>query len=201
MPHEPSTTPPTTLLSPILSAALDVFAEQGYHGASIRDVAHGAGLSVPGVYHHYRSKQEILVSLMSTTMAELRERSEAAIAVAGPDPVAQFDALIEAMLLFHMERRREAFVASSEIRSLDPDNREACVGLRDAQQQLVSDVLDRGMAAGSLAVDHPRETARALATLAVGVSSWYREDGPLDRAELAARHLRMARRLVGLPPT
>lgn len=46
----------TDELSPPLRAALVVFARHGYHGASIRSIAEAAGLSVPGLYHHYRSK-------------------------------------------------------------------------------------------------------------------------------------------------
>ncbi len=44
----------------VLAAALEAFAEEGYEGTSIRDIGARAGLSVPGLYHHHRSKQEIL---------------------------------------------------------------------------------------------------------------------------------------------
>jgi len=46
----------------VLAAALDRFAEHGYHGTSIRDLATVSGLSVPGLYHHYRSKQDMLLA-------------------------------------------------------------------------------------------------------------------------------------------
>jgi hypothetical protein len=46
-----------------LAAALEAFVEQGYHGTSIRDVASRSGLSVPGLYHHYPSKQAMLIGL------------------------------------------------------------------------------------------------------------------------------------------
>ena len=47
---------PPLLVAPVLGAALDVFVEMGYHGASVRDIARRAGLSVPGMYHHYATK-------------------------------------------------------------------------------------------------------------------------------------------------
>ena len=92
----------------ILQAALEAFVEHGYHGTSIRDIAAASGLSVPGVYHHYRSKQEILAALMAATMEELLGRSRAALASAGDDPVARFEAVVESMLRFHMARRGQA---------------------------------------------------------------------------------------------
>src|SRR5690606_25412480 len=45
---------PSTLPKP-LEAALEAFAERGYDGTSIREIAARAGLSVPGLYHHYPS--------------------------------------------------------------------------------------------------------------------------------------------------
>lgn len=191
---------PTADLPRILAGALLAFAEHGYHGTSIRDVAAAAGLSVPGVYHHFRSKQDILRALMDTTMAELLGRSRAALEDAGPDPAARFDAVVEAFVRFHMFRRPQAFVGSSEIRSLTDENRTAVVARRDEAQALLEEAVADGVAAGVFAADHPDhagEVARAVSSLCVGVASWYRADGPLGPDEVVARHLQLARRMAG----
>ncbi|WP_435769655.1 TetR/AcrR family transcriptional regulator [Nocardioides sp. SYSU DS0651] len=183
----------------VLASALDAFAEQGYHGTSIRDIAAGAGLSVPGLYHHYRSKQDVLMALMVAVMDDLLRRTTAALEAAGASsPTARFDALVEALLRFHLERRLEAFVASSEIRSLDPANRTRYVALRDEQQQMIARVVADGVAAGEFDVPHPAETVRAVATLCVGVATWYDPRGPVAADVLVERHLALARRLVGV---
>lgn len=162
----------------VLASALDAFAEQGYHRTTIRDIAAGAGLSVPGLYHHYRSKQDILMARMVAVMDDLLRRTTAALEAAhASSPVARFDALVEALLRFHLERRQEAFGASSEIRSLDDDNRERYVALRDQQQRMITDVVADGVVAGEFDVPHPAETVRAVATFCVGVATWYRPGG------------------------
>lgn len=182
----------------VLASALTAFAEQGYHGTSIRDIATGAGLSVPGLYHHYRSKQDVLMALMVAVMEDLLARTRAALEAAeGATPAARFDAVVAALLRFHLERRTEAFVASSEIRSLDVENRATYVALRDEQQRMVTETVEEGVAAGEFEVPHVREAARAVATLCVGVATWYRPGGPLEPEELVERHLLLARRLVG----
>ena len=181
----------------VLEAALGAFAEQGYHGTSIRDIASRSGLSVPGLYHHYRSKQDILIDLVVSVMDELLRRTRDAQEWADGGPAAQFDALVESLLRFHMFRRAQAFVASSEIRSLAPDNRAAYVALRDEQQRMLEDVIDRGRSGGDFATPYPHDAARAVATLCVGVASWYREDGALSPEEIVERHLVLARGLVG----
>jgi AcrR family transcriptional regulator len=183
----------------VLASALEAFAEQGYHGTGIRDIAAGAGLSVPGLYHHYRSKQDVLMALMVAVMDDLlRRTTEALDTAAAGSPAARFDALVEALLRFHLERRQEAFVASSEIRSLDPANRAKYVALRDEQQRMIADVVAEGVAAGEFDVPHPAETVRAVATLCVGIASWYRPGGASSADVLVERHLVLARRLVGI---
>lgn len=180
----------------ILTAALEAFVEHGYHGTSIRDIAAASGLSVPGVYHHYRSKQEILAALMAATMDELLGRSHAALASAEADPVARFEAVVESLVRFHMARRGQAFVGSSEMRSLEPDNRAAHVERRDEQQGMIRTLLEDGVAAGVFATRHPADVARAISSLCVGVASWYREDGPVSADELVQRHVAMARAMA-----
>ena len=183
-----------------LAAALEAFAEHGYHGTTVREIASRAGLSVPGLYHHYPSKQSLLQGLSELTMSELLDRSAAALAEAGDDPLARFEALVESLLRFHMYRREQAFVGSTEIRSMDADYRAVYVGHRDAQQRLVDEAVEDGVAAGVFTTPYPKDAARALTTMCVGVSTWYRPGGPLGPDELIARNLEFARELVGYSP-
>ncbi len=50
--------------SQILEAALHVFAQDGYHVASISSVAKRAGISKGLIYNYFKSKEEILISLV-----------------------------------------------------------------------------------------------------------------------------------------
>ncbi|PAY22038.1 TetR family transcriptional regulator [Dietzia natronolimnaea] len=187
-------------LSPPLRAALVVFARHGYHGASIRMIAEEAGLSVPGLYHHYRSKQAILAALVDTAMDELFEHSEAAVEDAGGDPVARFENLVESLARFHMARSDQAFVASTEMRSMDPGVRDHHIAQRDSQQAMLEDTIRAGVDSGDFACEHPEDAARAISSLCVSISSWYRPDGPLTADDVVARHLHFARGMVGAGP-
>jgi len=48
----------------LLEAALKLFAEHGYHGASMRQIADAAGVAVGGIYNHFRNKEEILTAVI-----------------------------------------------------------------------------------------------------------------------------------------
>ena len=52
-------------------AALDLFAERGYHGASIDEIARRSGVTPPVVYDHFASKLELHRELLLRTREEL----------------------------------------------------------------------------------------------------------------------------------
>jgi AcrR family transcriptional regulator len=54
-------------------AATGLFAEQGYRGASIEEIAKRSGVTPPVVYDHFASKQELYKSLLERHFAELRQ--------------------------------------------------------------------------------------------------------------------------------
>ncbi|MGJ0118421.1 TetR/AcrR family transcriptional regulator [Williamsia sp. MIQD14] len=180
-----------------LAAALASFAEQGYHGTSVREIAARAGLSVPGLYHHYPSKQSMLQGLLELTMADLLWRSEQSIAAAGDDPVDQFDAVVETLLQFHIHRRAQAFIGSTEIRSLDDDYRKSYTSKRREQQRMVDDIIIAGVRAGVFITEVPEDTGRAVTTMCVGVSTWYKPEGRLSPDEIVTRFRGIARATVG----
>lgn len=188
--------PPSPLPS-ILEAALDCFVEQGYHGTSIRVIAERAGLSVPGLYHHFASKQALLVAIVSYAMADLWDRSVAALEEAGNDVRHRLDLLVECLVLFHAHRRDLAFIAASEIRSLADQARVDYIAARDRQQRLMDDVVEEGVTSGRFATPLAREASRAVITMCTGVAHWYRQGGPLPPDELARGYCTIARMAVG----
>ncbi len=64
----------------ILVAAEETFARSGYHGASLDDIAHAAGVSKALIYEHFDSKRELHGSLLDAQAAEIFRRVEAAAA-------------------------------------------------------------------------------------------------------------------------
>lgn len=174
-----------------------MFARHGFHGASIRSIAEAAGLSVPGLYHHYPSKQAILAAVVDSAMAEMLDHTRSAAADAGDSPADRFDNVVECLARFHMARRDQAFVASTEMRSMDPEVRAHHVAQRDAQQRMIEDAIRDGVASGEFTCAYPEDAARAIASLCVSIASWYRPDGPLTADDVVERHQIFARSMVG----
>ncbi|GAA3518082.1 TetR/AcrR family transcriptional regulator [Aeromicrobium panaciterrae] len=184
-------------LPKILRSALDAFAETGYHGTSTRVLAKSSMLSVPGMYHHYVTKQHILFDLMMLVMDELLGRTKAAIASASETAKAQLDAMVTSMLLFHMHRQKGVLVSIRELGSLGPDMRSAYLAQRADLQCMLDEIILRGIADGAFETPFPAEASRAIQSLCVGLANWYRSDGPLDAETLVARHLSIVDGIVG----
>lgn len=55
----------------ILEAALDLFAEHGYHNTGMEQIAKMVGMRASSLYNHYSSKQEVIAALAIGTMEEL----------------------------------------------------------------------------------------------------------------------------------
>src|SRR5271166_115337 len=48
----------------IEAAAMKIFTKQGYHGTSMREIAHASGFSIGNLYNHYPTKEKLFVALV-----------------------------------------------------------------------------------------------------------------------------------------
>ncbi|HEV7731863.1 MAG TPA: TetR/AcrR family transcriptional regulator [Candidatus Binatia bacterium] len=71
----------------ILRAAEEVFAERGYAGARMEDVAERVGIRRASVVHHFSDKQRLYVALLDDLFGGLLEGYRAALS--GPDPLTE----------------------------------------------------------------------------------------------------------------
>jgi AcrR family transcriptional regulator len=62
----------------LLRAAADLFASRGYHAVGIDDIGEAAGISGPGVYRHFSSKQALLQSLCDLAVERMLEAARSA---------------------------------------------------------------------------------------------------------------------------
>lgn len=185
----------------ILDAAVDNFQRLGYHGTSMRDIARDAQLTVASIYHHFPSKQRILQDIMVRVLSDVIALTRSALLQAGTSPADQLEAVMRAWILFHTSRRSEALIGASEIRSLDDVGNRLVVALRDEQERMFRDVVDRGVGAGEFTTPYPREAVRAIINMGYSVASWYRLGGELNPEEMADRYAVLALGAVGMPST
>ncbi|MBX6744915.1 MAG: TetR/AcrR family transcriptional regulator [Acetobacteraceae bacterium] len=172
----------------IRDAARGLIYRHGYAAMNLRDLAAEVGIRPGSLYNHITTKQSLLFDLMSEHMTSLLAETDAALAAAGPEPMARLRAFIAHHLLYHFERRQEVYIANFELRALDPPNYARIVAMRrDYEGRLIA-LLEAGVAAGALEVADSRITAYAILAMLTGVCTWYRPGGRLSKEELVALH-------------
>lgn len=117
--------------SALLEAAADLFAAKGYHAVSTDDIGRAVGISGPGVYRHFASKVELLMTLCDAAMDHLLGGSRAIVESVGTHPAAiarlvefhvEFAATERALLAVYLREQRELPVR--ELRQLRRRQRE-----------------------------------------------------------------------------
>ena len=157
-----------------MRAAVEVMGEDGYEGASMRDMAARAGVSVAALYYHFPSKLDLLREFLDeayeVTIGRIRRRLEAV-----PDePGAQLDEVVGTLIWSHLHdefAQLASNVAFREYTRLNPPERAAIEVRRKELLDLVEEIVH------GLGAQEPREAARAIVTLATSLVEPYGEMG------------------------
>ena len=178
-----------------MRAAVEVMGEDGYEGASIRDMAARAGVSVAALYYHFPSKLDLLREFLDEAYDITLARIERRLANVGPKPLARLDEIVGTLVWTHLHddfAQLASNVAMREYTRLNAPERAAIEVKRKALLDLVESVVaEIGRSSD------PRESARAIITLSSSLVEPYAEMGrSLD--EVTALYQRYARALAGV---
>jgi TetR/AcrR family transcriptional regulator, cholesterol catabolism regulator len=144
----------------ILRTAARIFAEKSYHSTSMRDISRATTVSLSGLYHYCKSKEELLFLIQDHCFGRVLERLEQRIKGVD-DPFEKLRIFIENHLSFFAANMAEMKVLSHEAESLGGDlhkhvsikkeryTKLARKILREIQEQRVSEARPRGPQAGS----------------------------------------------------
>jgi AcrR family transcriptional regulator len=169
----------------LLEAAVLGFAERGYHGVSMRDLAGSVGMKAASVYAHFASKEALLAELILLGHRAHHVAVRDAIFGAGPDPVDQLCQGVVANVHFHGTFPLLAMVANTELHALTDEHRAEAVGVRHASAVLFTSVLERGNSIGAFRCPDPWLALSAIGSMTIRLASWYRplwmrgDDSPL----------------------
>ncbi len=184
----------------ILLSALRLFAEYGFHGTSIRDIAAGIGINSATLYAHYPSKAHILAALVRIGHEELHQRMQQALVDAGPEPADQLAALVRAQVLAHTDYPLLALVANQELHALTGEQAAPALALRDQSRDLGLRVLRRGVQRGVFTVSDITLAATAIGSMGVRVANWFGPDQPYTRDQVADAFAEFAQQIAGVRP-
>ncbi len=187
----------------IRAAAFSQFAERGYPVVTVRDIMKACGLTQGALYNHFKSKDELLHDIITSTQGELERLCRQAVADAGADPRARRSAFVRVYVTRHCRLRIEALVANREMSWLDGTRVADIRRSRRAIRDIVVEILHLGVERGVFdppQVDgrrHLKAIAMAMLDQWTHVSMWYVPGGPMSEEQMASLYADMALRAVG----
>ncbi len=181
----------------LLLAAVEAFAERGYHATTTRDIAGRAGMSPAALYIHYKTKEELLHRISrighekALDILRTAARGEGAATERLADAVSSF-------VRWHARGRTTAArVVQYELDSLGPDARAEIVGLRRQVDAEVRGIIEDGVRSGEFDVPDVPGTTLAVLSLCIDVARWFNVDGPRTPEQVGELYADLVLRMVG----
>ncbi len=183
-------TDPESPRGKLLQEAARLFRRKGYERTTVRDLANAVGIQSGSIFHHFKSKEEILRSVMEETVIYNTALLRAALDEAS-SLRERVLALIRGELQSIMGGTGEAMaVLVYEWRSLSEEGKAQVLALRDQYEQVWLKVLEEAREAGYVQND-PFILRRFLTGALSWTTTWFRPDGPMTLDSLAEEALAM----------
>lgn len=182
----------------ILEKALRLFAEQGYAGTSIRDIAFACDIKPATLYSHFPSKEHVLAEIVRIGHEEQMRQTRTALMECQPEPAAQAVAYTRAHVRFHAELPMLAVVCNAELHMLSAELGAPAFEYRKQSIQVLTDLVQRGVDHGVFNIPSVWLTAAAIGGMGIRVSYWYSPDSEFSIDELTDAYADMALRILGV---
>jgi AcrR family transcriptional regulator len=169
-------------------AAADVFAERGYHGASIDEICRRSGVTPPVLYDHFESKLELHKRLLERTRDELLELWRQNLA--GDEPAEErIPRAIDAWAAYVQEHPyvpRMFFTETTGEPEIEAIHREVQAQATMALGTIVGREAGAATSAGRLADEMAAEVMRAGLA---GLAMWWSDHPDVPRGQIVATAL------------
>jgi TetR/AcrR family transcriptional regulator, cholesterol catabolism regulator len=167
----------------LIEAAAGLFRKHGYDRTSVRQLAESVGILSGSVFHHFSSKEDILLAVMRTTITVMIQRLGQANDNQQP-PQARIRNLIRTELeLLHGDTRDGVAVTFFQWHSLSEDNQRQVLSMRDKYEAIWLDALGQARQCGLIQTD-PFITRRLLTGAHGWTIYWFKADGSMSLDQL-----------------
>ncbi len=181
----------------ILENALRLFAVQGFHGSSMRELAKLVEIQPSALYVHFPSKEHVLAELARVGHEAHHAALRAAMLDAGSDATQQLRAFVAANARIHAAYPHLAIVVNDEMSALSPELAGPALALRKQSLELLLDIIRRGVAMGRFSVPRVDIVAAAIGAMGMRIPYWYAPQVGFDVEELASAQAELAARMLG----
>lgn len=159
----------------IFRTAAQLMVQKGYGATSINDIAQAVGMTKAGLYHHIRSKQDMLFQILQFAMKGL-EREVIEPAKRLTDPEARLREAIRLHVRGLFEHGLEFTLLFPERRHLEPAQQEVVAKRIENYLKLLRGAMKKLADEGKLRDLDMNITARHILQTIAGIARWYTKD-------------------------
>ncbi len=175
----------------ILRNAARIFAEKNYHSTTMRDISRATNVSLAGLYHYCKSKEELLFLIQDNCFGRVLESLEERLRVE-VDPLARLRIFIENHLSFFAANMAEMKVLSHEAESLEGDLHAQVSTKKDKYTKLARRILKDLQLTETISPQVDLTVATyALFGMMNWIYNWYDPKGKLKVSELVENVTRL----------
>ena len=175
----------------ILRTAARIFAEKSYHSTSMRDISRATNVSLAGLYHYCRSKEELLFLIQDNCFGRVLERLEQQLQEVD-EPVVKLRIFIENHLSFFAANMSEMKVLSHEAESLGGDLYTHVSTRKDNYTKLARQILREVQETQQSEQQIDLTVATyALFGMMNWIYNWYDPQGKLNVSDLASNVMKL----------
>ena len=181
----------------ILEEASTLFYERGYRGTTLDAIAERLEGSKPFIYHHFKSKAELLVEIYKRVLRLCLETIETAAASPG---TAREQLRAFAVNYTQIVIKEQAIVAIffREEQNLPPEEIDSINALKREFDAKLTQLLQVGVDKGEFEITDVRMATLALTGMMNWAYTWYRPQGRLKPDVIAEAMAALAERLAGV---
>lgn len=181
---------PATRREELLELAAGMFAERGLRATTVRDIADAAGILSGSLYHHFKSKEEMVDEVLRTFLDWLFDRYQHIIDTE-PNPLARLRGLFLASFDAIEHHHAEVVIYQDEAKRLSSQPRFGYIDdLNRRQRQMWVDLLKQGIEQGYFRPDIDVDLVYRFIRDTTWVSvRWYQPGGPLTAEQVGRQYL------------
>jgi AcrR family transcriptional regulator len=174
----------------LLELAATMFAERGLRATTVRDIADSAGILSGSLYHHFKSKEQMVEEVLRDFLDWLFGRYRD-IVESEADPLARLTGLFMASFEAIEHRHAQVVIYQDEAKRLSGLPQFDFVEARNKEQrQMWVDVLNQGVEDGCLRPDLDVDLVYRFIRDTTWVSvRWYQPGGPLTAEQVGRQYL------------
>src|SRR4051812_25122279 len=126
-------------LQHILRHAAQIFAQDGFEGASIRDISKATGVSLSGLYYYFESKQKLLYLIQQEAFASVLRRLQQRLSAADA-PEERLRIFIQNHIEYFLSHPAEMKVLAHEEDALEEPYRKDVAAIRKRYYNLAREI-------------------------------------------------------------